>query len=208
MSTPASVGGRGDQVGGFQEIEGRMREQIRVLQEQRAAAMMTEIVDLQRERDMAVGKLKRMERSVAGDGIGRGGGGGQGAVTLLTVLVSKHTFSLSSSIYLSLSPLSLVELQRENDALRATAGGGKAADRIVFLERALMEERLLTSDLRTKLKTKSGRGRLSLVASEVCVLLVFINFTGSADIVTLKRMLINVKENVFKLLKKTLSISI
>ena len=68
MSTPASVGGRGDQVGGFQEIEGRMREQIRVLQEQRAAAMMTEIVDLQRERDMAVGKLKRMERSVAGDG--------------------------------------------------------------------------------------------------------------------------------------------
>ena len=74
MSTPTSVGGRGDQVGGFQEIEGRMREQIRVLQEQRAAAMMTEIVDLQRERDMAVGKLKRMERSVAGDGIGRGGG--------------------------------------------------------------------------------------------------------------------------------------
>ena len=35
----------------------------------------------------------------------------------------------------------------------------------------------------------------------VCVC-VFINFTGSADIVTLKRMLINVKENVFKLLKK------
>ena len=32
-----------------------------------------------------------------------------------------------------------------------------------------MEERLLTSDLRTKLNTKSGRGRLSLVASEVCV---------------------------------------
>ena len=71
MSSPTSVGGRGDQVGGFQEIEGRMREQIRVLQEQRAAAMMTEIVDLQREKDMAVGKLKRMERSVTGDGIGR-----------------------------------------------------------------------------------------------------------------------------------------
>ena len=56
----------------------------------------------------------------------------------------------------------------------------------MFLERALVEERLLTSDLRTKLKMKSGRGRLSLVASEVqaCVggrgeglLLVFINFT-------------------------------
>ena len=54
-------------------MEGRMREQIRVLQEQRAAAMMTEIVDLQRERDMVVGKLKRMEKSVAGDGIGRKG---------------------------------------------------------------------------------------------------------------------------------------
>ena len=54
-------------------MEGRMREQIRVLQEQRAAAMMTEIVDLQRERDMVVGKLKRMEKSVAGNGIGRKG---------------------------------------------------------------------------------------------------------------------------------------
>ena len=86
MSSTASVIGR-DQVGGFQEMEGRMREQIQALQEQRAAAMMTEIVDLQRERDMAVGKLKRMEKSVAGDGIervgerrrrgeGKGGGGG------------------------------------------------------------------------------------------------------------------------------------
>ena len=74
MSSNTSVIGRGgDQVGGFQEMEGRMREQIRVLQEQRAAAMMTEIVDLQRERDMVVGKLKRMEKSVAGDGIGRKG---------------------------------------------------------------------------------------------------------------------------------------
>ena len=58
---------------GVEEMEGRMREQIRLLQEQRAAAMMTEIVDLQRERDMVVGKLKRMEKSVAGDGIGRKG---------------------------------------------------------------------------------------------------------------------------------------
>ena len=74
MSSTASVIGHGgDQVGGFQEMEGRMREQIRVLQEQRAAAMMTEIVDLQRERDMAVGKLKRMEKSVTGDGKGRRG---------------------------------------------------------------------------------------------------------------------------------------
>ena len=74
MSSTASVIGHGgDQVGGFQDMEGRMREQIRALQEQRAAAMMTEIVDLQRERDMAVGKLKRMEKSVAGDGKGRRG---------------------------------------------------------------------------------------------------------------------------------------
>lgn len=48
------------------EIEGRMREQIRRLQEQRAAAMMGEIVALQRERDMAMGRIRQLERSVAG----------------------------------------------------------------------------------------------------------------------------------------------
>jgi len=40
----------------------------------------------------------------------------------------------------------------------------------MFLERALAEERLLSSDLRKKLKMKkeSLHGRLSVVASEVC----------------------------------------
>lgn len=106
MSTPTSVGGRGDQVGGFQEIEGRMREQIRVLQEQRAAAMMTEIVDLQRERDMAVGKLKRMERSVAGDGIGRGGGRSRSSYTTYSFSLKTHFLPLFLHLPLPLSTFS------------------------------------------------------------------------------------------------------
>ena len=63
------------------------------------------------------------------------------------------------------------EVQKENNALRAAVGSGEVADRILFLERALAEERLLSSDLRTKLKTKRGslHGRLSVVASEVCM---------------------------------------
>ena len=48
------------------EIEGRMRDQIRRLQEARAAAMMAEIVDLQRERDLTMGRVRRLERSMAG----------------------------------------------------------------------------------------------------------------------------------------------
>ena len=44
-----------------------MREKIRELQEQRAAAMMTEIVELQKERDLALGKVKRLENKVKGD---------------------------------------------------------------------------------------------------------------------------------------------
>ena len=62
------------------------------------------------------------------------------------------------------------EVQKENKDLRAAIGGGEVADRIMFLERALAEERLLSSDLRKKLKTKreSLHGRLSVVASEVC----------------------------------------
>ena len=44
-----------------------MREEIRELQEQRAAAMMTEIVELQKERDLALGKVKRLEKKVKGE---------------------------------------------------------------------------------------------------------------------------------------------
>ena len=43
-----------------------MREEIRELQEQRAAAMMTEIVELEKERDLALGKVKRLEKKVKG----------------------------------------------------------------------------------------------------------------------------------------------
>ena len=47
-------------------MEETMREEIRELQEQRAAAMMTEIVELQKERDLALGKAKRLEKKVKG----------------------------------------------------------------------------------------------------------------------------------------------
>lgn len=47
-------------------MEEAMREEIRELQEQRAAAMMSEIVELQKERDLALGKTKRLEKKVKG----------------------------------------------------------------------------------------------------------------------------------------------
>lgn len=47
-------------------MEETMREKIRELQEQRAAAMMTEIVELQKERDLALGKVKRLENKLKG----------------------------------------------------------------------------------------------------------------------------------------------
>ena len=43
-----------------------MREEIRELHEQRAGAMMSEIVELQKERDLAVAKLRRLEMKVKG----------------------------------------------------------------------------------------------------------------------------------------------
>ena len=47
-------------------MEAAMREEIRELHEQRAGAMMSEIVELQKERDLAVAKLKRLEKKVKG----------------------------------------------------------------------------------------------------------------------------------------------
>ena len=44
-----------------------MREEIRELHEQRAAAMMTEIVDLQKERDLAMAKVRRLEKKMKGE---------------------------------------------------------------------------------------------------------------------------------------------
>lgn len=54
MSDPASILVLGN----------KMREQIKELQERRAAAMMNEIADLQRERDIALSRLKTLEEQV------------------------------------------------------------------------------------------------------------------------------------------------
>ena len=54
MSDPASILVLGN----------KMREQIKELQEKRAAAMMNEIADLQRERDIALSRLKTTEGQV------------------------------------------------------------------------------------------------------------------------------------------------
>ena len=53
---PLAAGGGRDDAG-----------EIRELQEQRAAAMMAEIVELQKERDVALGKVKRLEKRVKGE---------------------------------------------------------------------------------------------------------------------------------------------
>lgn len=50
-------------------MERAMRDEIRELHERRAAAMMTEIVDLQKERDMATAKVRRLEKKVKGQNI-------------------------------------------------------------------------------------------------------------------------------------------
>ncbi len=44
----------------------RMRKEIRQLQEKRAAAMMNEVVEMQRERDMAVGRVKILTQTLEG----------------------------------------------------------------------------------------------------------------------------------------------
>lgn len=52
--------------GSLATMEAAMREEIRELHEQRAAAMMTEIVELQKDRDLAVAKVRRLEKKVKG----------------------------------------------------------------------------------------------------------------------------------------------
>ena len=44
----------------------RMRKEIRQLQEKRAAAMMNEVVELQREKDAALGRIKLLRQSLEG----------------------------------------------------------------------------------------------------------------------------------------------
>ena len=48
-------------------MEEAVRGEIRELHEQRAAAMMSEIVELQRERDVAMAKARRLEKKVNGN---------------------------------------------------------------------------------------------------------------------------------------------
>ena len=48
------------------DMEQVMREQIRILQEQRAAVMMNEVIELQRERDLALGRVKTLKKNIEG----------------------------------------------------------------------------------------------------------------------------------------------
>lgn len=91
-------------------VEAKMREQIKELQEKRAAAMMNEITELQRDRDIALSRLKQLEKIIN-------------------------------------------DLQKENLLLKDTCG--KEANlnlEIKTLERSLLEEKLITSDLKKKLQ--------------------------------------------------------
>lgn len=91
-------------------VEAKMREQIKELQEKRAAAMMNEITELQRDRDIALSRLKQLEKIIN-------------------------------------------DLQKENLLLKDTCG--KEANlnlEIKTLERLLLEEKLITSDLKKKLQ--------------------------------------------------------
>lgn len=45
-------------------MEEKMRQQIKKLQEQRAAAMMNEMMDLQKERDVALSRVKMLKKTV------------------------------------------------------------------------------------------------------------------------------------------------
>lgn len=44
----------------------KMRAEIRQLQEKRAAAMMNEVVELQKERNTALGRIKQLKETVEG----------------------------------------------------------------------------------------------------------------------------------------------
>ena len=45
----------------------KVREEVRALQEQRATVLMYEIAELQKERDIAAGRIRRLERTVLGN---------------------------------------------------------------------------------------------------------------------------------------------
>ena len=75
-SEPASGGGARNTPEGVQQTAKsysssladmeQMRREIRQLQEKRSAAMMNEVVELQRERDTAVGRVKILKQTLEG----------------------------------------------------------------------------------------------------------------------------------------------
>ena len=90
-------------------MEGKMRDKIRELQERRAAAMRTEIADLQRERDVAVSHVKKMDKM-------------------------------------------LTEIKKENITLKKNVNNERTLlFNIKAVERSLLEEQLVSDNLRKKL---------------------------------------------------------
>lgn len=96
------------------DMEERMRTEIRTLQEQRAATMMAEVVDLQRERDLALGRIKALKKAA-------------------DELQAENTFMKS-----------VLQLPRQQQGL---------VHQVSLLKRSLLEEQLVTSDLKEKLAT-------------------------------------------------------
>lgn len=56
---------KSEPLGPLAEVD-KMRSQIRQLQEKRSAAMMNEVVELQKERDIAVGRVKILKQTLEG----------------------------------------------------------------------------------------------------------------------------------------------
>jgi len=60
-----SCSSQGNRKNSLADVE-RVRKEIQQLQERRAAAMMSELAELQRERDTAVGRVKLLKETVEG----------------------------------------------------------------------------------------------------------------------------------------------
>ena len=77
-SPPEGLEAEGDSTSkskSFSDVE-KMRREIRQLQEKRAAAMMNEVVELQRERDTAVARVKILKQTLEGKFSNNKTGGG------------------------------------------------------------------------------------------------------------------------------------
>lgn len=113
-----------------------MREEIRELQERRAAAMMSEIVELQKERDLAVGKTKRLETKLKGKGV------------CVCVCVRAETMVVVLAY--------CADMENELAQMRSSVAKASAevkGDLVGLLRQALREEQLLSKDLKRKLQS-------------------------------------------------------